>query len=190
MISQLLEATSDSPSRARQAEGLAEDAVEGCEAQAARDSPADSGLSGRVLVVDDEPAMRSLLAAAVRGRGLECDLAANATDAIARIEQQAYDVIVVDVMLPDFSGLKVIAAIGNGSRATGVIVITGYGDVKTATEALRAQADDYLLKPFKISEFLASLERSLERRKALRSRQMTQQQLTEQVAHLHILYRP
>ena len=184
MINQLQKATSDSPSRARQAEELAEDAVEACEAQAARDSSADSGLSGRVLVVDDEPAMRSLLAAAVRGRGLECDLAANATDAIARIEQQVYDIIVVDVMLPDFNGLEVVAAIGNGSRTTGVIVITGYGDVKTATEALRAQADDYLLKPFKVSEFLASLERSLGRQKALRSRQMTQQQLTEQVAQL------
>ena len=186
MTDRLQEVSSDTTSRDRQDQQLADDALEAYSAKAARHVSGEPGPPGRVLVVDDESAMRSLLAAAVRGKGLECDLAANATDAIARIEQQVYDVIVVDIMLPDFNGLELIAAIRNRTPATRVIVITGYGDVKTATEALRAHADDYLLKPFKVSEFLASLERSLGRQKALRSIEMTQQQLTEQVAHLQV----
>lgn len=178
------ETESDGVSRGRQNGQPAENAGGTGGERVVQDAMKEYRRSARVLVVDDDQGIRNLLVAAVRKAGLACDVACDGTEAMSWIERQVYDVVVVDVVLPDVSGLEIISAIRQRDSATRVVVITGHGDVKSAAEALRAQADDYILKPFKLAEFMASLERSLERQEAFRQVRLTQQQLTQQVAHL------
>jgi len=140
----------------------------------------------RILVVDDDPIIRDLLAVVLHEAGLAYDVAASGTEAIALIGRQAYDVAVVDMVMPDLHGLEVIRAIRRRSAATRVIVLTGSDDVESVGEGTPLRADHYLLKPFEVEEFLASVERLLARQEALRDTRLTheREQLARQLAHL------
>ncbi|MBM3335702.1 response regulator [Candidatus Sumerlaeota bacterium] len=163
---------------------LSEGAVGTIEPRAAGRVLKEAERPTRVLVVDDDKEIRDLLSAAIRKSRLACDEAGDATEAMSRIGRETYDVVVLDLVLPDLNGLEMVSAIRRRSDATRIIVMTGYGDVESAAEALRAQADDYILKPFKIAEFMASLKQALERQEASRQERLTHQQLAQQVADL------
>jgi len=110
-----------------------------------------------VLVVDDEPALRQILAAAVSKAGYSVDQASNVAEATAKLARGDVDVSLCDIKMPDGSGIDLV----RNSRAAGIettfIMVTGFASVETAVEALRAGASDYITKPVRYEEVVHRL---------------------------------
>lgn len=121
----------------------------------------------RVLVVDDEPAQRELLAGFLAKHGYEVVTAADGRSAVARFEQEPFDVVLLDQKMPDLSGLEVLAQVRRRSPETGVLMMTAYGTIETAVQAIKAGAADYLQKPLQLDELLHRLRQACERRQLL-----------------------
>ena len=114
-----------------------------------------------VLVIDDEPAVRQILAAAVRKAGYTVDTAATATEAASKLVRGDADVALCDIHLPDGNGLELVRSMKESGSDTQFMMVTAFASVETAVEALKAGAADYIIKPANIEELLhklASLE--------------------------------
>jgi two-component system response regulator AtoC len=121
----------------------------------------------RVLVVDDEENLRLVLRTYLKREGYEVEVASTGDEALALVERFGPDVILTDVRMPRMGGLDLLATLkAKGIDAT-VIVMSAYGNVDLALEAMKAGAYDYLQKPFKTEEVLLVL-RKAEEREALR----------------------
>lgn len=112
----------------------------------------------RVLLVDDEPAIREMLCEYLRGRGLDVHEAPDAETAVARLDRERPDVVITDLKLPGNDGISVIRAATNWSVPA--VMMTGYATVESAIEAHAAGARGYLLKPFRLRDLYAALERA------------------------------
>jgi len=118
----------------------------------------------RLLVIEDDPALQRTLAAALREEGYAVDVASDGADGLFKAQQNTYDAILLDVMLPKLDGWGVLAALRPACRAP-VLMLTARDAVPDRIKGLNAGADDYLTKPFDIDELLARL-RALIRRSA------------------------
>ena len=118
----------------------------------------------RLLVIEDDPALQRTLAAALREESYAVDVASDGVDGLFKAQQNTYDAILLDVMLPKLDGWGVLAALRPVSR-TPVLMLTARDAVPDRIKGLNAGADDYLTKPFDIDELLARL-RALIRRSA------------------------
>lgn len=116
----------------------------------------------RLLVIEDDPALQRTLAAALREEGYAVDVASDGADGLFKAQQNTYDAILLDVMLPELDGWGVLAALRPACR-TPVLMLTARDAVPDRIKGLNAGADDYLTKPFDIDELLARL-RALIRR--------------------------
>src|SRR5581483_1083228 len=101
----------------------------------------------RVLVVDDEPPMRAALEANFRLHGWQVEAAESVTDGLAKFRRLRPPLVVTDIRMPDGDGLAVLRDVRTLAPRTGVILLTAYGNVSEAVEAMRSGACDYLLKP-------------------------------------------
>jgi len=109
----------------------------------------------RVLLVEDQPTLASLLQQGLREERIAADVAATGADGVWMATEQPYDVLVLDVMLPDIDGLEVCRRIRAVDDRTPVLMLTALGAVTDRVAGLDAGADDYLLKPFAFDELLA-----------------------------------
>jgi DNA-binding NtrC family response regulator len=114
-----------------------------------------------ILVVDDEPDMRDALTAALRREGLCVSTAANGVEALEKVQGQAFDVIITDVRMPRMGGLALLQELKRTSAAIPVVMMTGYGRIEDAVEAMKAGAFDYLLKPFSLEDLKAVVTKAL-----------------------------
>ncbi len=122
-------------------------------------------MKASVLVVDDEATFRVLAEEALVSDGFEVRTAGTLKQARAEIESSAPDVLILDRRMPDGDGIDFLKALRAGDPpATVVIVITAYGDVENAVEALRAGAWDYLTKPMQLTDLIIKLRKVLEAR--------------------------
>lgn len=115
----------------------------------------------RILIVDDEPLIREALCQFL-SETYQCALAASAEEALAKIEEEKFGVVISDINMPGMSGLEMISQIPAKSPFTSVIVITGQQVVDDAIQALRAGAFDYILKPFELLQVQAAVRRAAE----------------------------
>jgi len=122
----------------------------------------------QVLVVDDDDSVRRLMVQALsRRHELQLDEADSKAAALVMVERSRYDLVLTDIRMEEpTTGLDLLRAIKERSPSTAVILITGYGVLGTAIDAIRDGADDYLLKPLSLAELDASVARALERRAA------------------------
>jgi DNA-binding NtrC family response regulator len=120
-------------------------------------------VTGRVLVVDDEVAARTTLADMLRDGGYEVEMAADAFKALGKYETFAPRVVVTDLQMPGMDGLELVRRIRAGKDPAAVIVMTAFGAVQSAVDAMHAGAADYLTKPFELEALVALLERAFER---------------------------
>lgn len=120
----------------------------------------------RVLVVDDEPSISQLLSMALRYDGWQVEVAANGAEAVSRATEFGPDVMVLDIMLPDFDGMQVLSRLRAGGDLVPVLFLTALGSVDDRVKGLTAGGDDYMVKPFSIEELIARL-RALVRRSRL-----------------------
>lgn len=128
----------------------------------------------RILIVDDEPSVRTTLAVLLRRRGFEVEEAASGHEASERMEEGGFDLVLTELYIENQpEGIALLEQIRSKGAATEVIVLTGQGSIQAAAEATRKGAYKYLTKPFDPDILLLSVERALERK-----------QLRNQVRHL------
>ena len=118
-----------------------------------------------LLLVEDEVALRLAVAEQLADRGYSVEQAESGEAALARLAEFAFDVIVTDLRLPGIDGSAVVEAAVARYPDIIAIVVTGYGTVKDAVEAIKRGAADFVNKPFQIDELLHSLDSALERRR-------------------------
>jgi DNA-binding NtrC family response regulator len=134
---------------------------------------------GHLLFVDDEPALRTLMAERLGERGFEVVQADSGEKALQLLEQFAFDVVVTDLRMPGIDGSRVIqAAIERYPGIVG-IVITGYGTVRDAVDAIKRGAADFVAKPFQFDELMHVLQKALEQRRLTSENAYLRSQLEE-----------
>jgi DNA-binding response OmpR family regulator len=119
------------------------------------------GEGSRILVVDDEEIIHVSLGRILGRRGHRVDAVLEANRALERLASEAYDLVITDLMMPGMDGIELMMKMQEAGLETPVLMITGYPTIKTAVEALRLGAVDYLAKPFTRSELLGPVNRAL-----------------------------
>lgn len=114
-----------------------------------------------ILVVDDEPNMRNALFEALTRQGHAVDLAENGQEAVEKFNSHPFDLVITDVRMPRMDGMDVLKEIKKSSPAVPVVVVSGYGTVETAVEAMREGAYDYIMKPFSLDMIEQTVQRAL-----------------------------
>src|SRR5215469_1274530 len=128
----------------------------------------------RVLVVDDEPSLAELLASVLRYEGWEIKTAGDGTSAVSTARDFRPDAVVLDVMLPDFSGFEVLHRLRAELPHVAVLFLTARDSVEDRVAGITAGGDDYVTKPFSLEEVLARLRGLLRRAGITRSRSDTE----------------
>ncbi|HVP66986.1 MAG TPA: sigma-54 dependent transcriptional regulator [Anaeromyxobacteraceae bacterium] len=123
--------------------------------------------AGRILVVDDQRNMRVTTAIVLRQAGYDVTEAADGESALQRIAAEPFDVVLTDLRMGELGGMEVLRSAIELSPSVQVIVMTAYGSIESAVEAMRRGAYDYISKPFKEEELRLRVERAVEKRRLL-----------------------
>jgi DNA-binding NtrC family response regulator len=124
----------------------------------------------KVLIVDDEERFRITLKKLLTANGLDTNAVGSGMEAIEELQQQPYDVILLDVKMPGMSGIEALAELKKINRDVEVIILTGHASVDVAVEIMRLGGYEYLLKPCPMDELLAKIESAYERKVAREER--------------------
>ncbi|HEV8702166.1 MAG TPA: sigma-54 dependent transcriptional regulator [Candidatus Polarisedimenticolia bacterium] len=125
------------------------------------------GEAARVLVIDDEPIIREVLQDILAREGYLTTLAPDAETGLQVLDQQEYDLVILDLMLPGLGGFEALREIKRRDPDGIVVMITAYGSVESAVQGMRMGAHDYLVKPFKNEDVLRTLSTGLRHRRLL-----------------------
>src|SRR5512143_1228802 len=115
-----------------------------------------------VLVVDDEEPFRRLLKKELTRKGYAVEVAPDGSEALRLLHEKAFDVILLDVVMPGIDGISLMKKLKEDSGAPAIIVLTGKATVETAVEAMKNGAYDYLTKPYKLDELVIVIDRAYE----------------------------
>lgn len=117
----------------------------------------------RVLVVEDERRLRDLLADIVRDMGFAASVAGTGEEALSTLGREPHDIVLLDLHLPLMDGMELFERVRRQWPATQVIVLTAYGDLESARQAIRLDVVDFLSKPFHLSDVEVALDRARKR---------------------------
>jgi len=131
----------------------------------------------RLLVIDDEENMRHMLTALLKRYGYRIDTASDGTEGMRMIEKTYYDFILCDLKMPNMGGLEFLKSAGEKISSTTVIMMSAYGTIDTALEAMKSGAYDYISKPFKTDEVHLALRKAEERERLKRENRLLRQQI-------------
>ena len=118
----------------------------------------------KILVVDDEPGMRTFLEIILRKEGYSVETAADGMKALDNINNNVFDLAILDILMPVMNGIEVLKRIIEKSPETTVIIITAFASHETAIEAMKLGAYDYITKPFKIDEIKLVIKKALDKK--------------------------
>ena len=118
----------------------------------------------RILVIDDEPAIRLVVAAPLRRAGYEVEMAGGGHEALARLARGDIALALCDMSMPDMDGIEVLRQARAAGRDASFVMMTAFSAIETAVEALQAGASDYLVKPVRSAELLHKLAQIAELR--------------------------
>ncbi len=120
-------------------------------------------MESRILVVDDEKEIRGFLSKAfTRLGGFQVDLAESGEEALQKIEEQPFDLVLTDLKMPKMDGLQLISEIGKTKPETLTMIMTGHGTIDSALEAMKRGASDYLMKPLNLDELIIRIRKVLD----------------------------
>lgn len=136
-----------------------------------------------LLFVDDEEVICKTFARELGIEGFTVTVAADGGEAVKLLAHTAFDLVITDLMMPEVDGFGVLKAVKKTAPQTSVIILTGYGDMRSAIDALRLGADDFTLKPCEIEELLFRIRRCLEKRSLLQKLAEQNRQLEEEITH-------
>lgn len=121
-------------------------------------------MTPKVLLVDDEERFRTTLGKMLRAQGLEVTALGSGREALEELGKKAYDVMVLDVRMPDLDGIAALTEIKKIAPQIEVIILTGHASMDAAVEIIRLGGYDYLLKPCPVEDLLAKIESAYERK--------------------------
>jgi DNA-binding NtrC family response regulator len=128
------------------------------------EKPPEAG-KGRILVIDDEADIREGLETLLTLEGYGVDLAQNAAEGLRALDSKGYDLVLLDLMMPDRSGMEVLREVRERDTETPIFLITAYGSVEAAVEALKSGANDYFSKPWDNEKLLIEIDRMISGRR-------------------------
>jgi putative nucleotidyltransferase with HDIG domain len=135
----------------------------------------------RVLVVDDEAHVRSMIGSTLERQGYEVQLSSNGREALEQLELNAYDLVLTDIVMQDVNGITLLERIHAQHPNLPVVMVTAIHDISVAIDSMRRGAYDYLLKPFEREHLMSTVQRALNHRLALEETQNYQQSLEQMV---------
>jgi putative two-component system response regulator len=119
----------------------------------------------KILLVDDEEALRSILSVGLGARGYVCDEAENGDQALKKLEKRSSDLVIMDINMPGKTGTEVLPEITHKYPETAVIMASGITDPKVIAKCIQDGAQDYISKPFRFEQVLASVSGTLDKRR-------------------------
>ena len=117
-----------------------------------------------VLVIDDESVICDACEMVLSEKGHTVTKSTNGTDGLRAIRQQAYDIVLLDMKLPDMDGMQILKTVLEEKPGLCIIVMTGYSSISNAVEAIKQGASDYLAKPFTAEQLLGVVQQILEKK--------------------------
>ena len=121
----------------------------------------------KILVVDDDDLSRGYLSEALQRNGYSVDNASDGQEAVGLTDKQNYDMIFLDMRMPRMGGMKVLERVKKTSKETTIVIMTAYGSIESAVEAMQKGAYDYIIKPFSVDNIELLLKRVQERQKLI-----------------------
>ncbi len=131
----------------------------------------------RVLIIDDDETVRDVLQSFLAGKGFEVTLAVDGQSGIDYIKNSSFDIILTDLIMPGISGIEILKEISTLNIKTPVLVITAFGTVQTAVEAMKLGAFEYVTKPFNLDEIMIVINKALNLSKLQKENLMLKMQL-------------
>ena len=124
----------------------------------------DNG-DAQILIVDDEERMRNLLQKVLAKQGFSVQTSPNGIDALEKVDKNTFDVIIADIRMPEMNGINLLRAVKKSRPGIYVIIMTAFGSIDSAVEAMKKGAYHYITKPFKMSEISITLRKALEEKR-------------------------
>lgn len=134
-------------------------------------------MSDKILIVDDDPLMRKMLSAALKGSGYDVTAVEDANKALQIIDVKPIDLALLDIVMPDFDGLELQQLLKKKREDLIFIMMTGFPKIETSVQAIKGGAYDYITKPFSIDEVRFSIKKALEYRNTLKENSQLKKQL-------------
>lgn len=136
-------------------------------------------MTGRILIVDDEPVVIKSCERILTPEGFTVDTATNGKDAMSRLSSNNYDLVITDLKMPGMDGIELVRWIRNSKPGTGVVIITGYPSQESIKEALGLRILDYLPKPFSPSLLLDVAQKAMEYKKLGEAQEQKEEEAEE-----------
>jgi DNA-binding NtrC family response regulator len=115
----------------------------------------------KILVVDDEDALRTVLSNELTSEGYDVSTASDGDEAISTIQKSLYDLVLLDIKMPRLNGFEVLKFVKEKHPKTKVVMLTGFADLKNAIESKKLGAEDFVSKPYDLVDLLTTIERVL-----------------------------
>jgi len=134
----------------------------------------------KILIVDDDTIILNLLSEFFQREGYQNEVAKNGTEALRKFNEKDFDFVFIDLKLPDMDGLDVLKKVKMIDDQVSAVIISGYGTIETAVEAMKIGADDYLLKPFRsLNELTLAVNKLIEKRELRDENRYLREQLEQ-----------
>src|SRR5262245_43414759 len=133
-----------------------------------KSTPFMKTLSGSILVADDDADIRDILSETLNSLGSRVVTAANGRECLDKLEKEAPELVLLDIEMPGKNGLEVLKELRQKGRDTTAIMITAYGTIERAVEAMKEGAFDFVTKPFDLDHIALVVEKALERERLKR----------------------
>lgn len=138
-------------------------------------------MAEKILIIDDEPDMLKLLSMILREKTLyEVTTTNNPVEAIELVKRGGFDLVISDLKMPGFDGIEIIDAVKRVDEDIPVIIITAYGTLESASEAMQKGGFDFITKPFRKEQILFTIDKALKWLKVQRENRMLKDQLKKQ----------
>jgi two-component system response regulator PilR (NtrC family) len=137
-------------------------------------------MADRILIIDDDRILRESLSMVLSKRGFECEMAGSGEEGLQRILDSSFDVVLCDLELPDMNGMEVIERATALNPRLAFIIITAYGTMETAIEALRKGASDYMLKPLNFEDVVLKVRKLIEHKNLILENQALRREIHTQ----------
>ncbi|MEN8191454.1 MAG: sigma-54 dependent transcriptional regulator [Bacteroidota bacterium] len=144
-------------------------------------------MSMQILIVDDEKTLRDSLQLILNEEGYQTKTSSDGIEALELIKNQSFDIVITDIKMPNLDGMELLNQANKISPDTFFIVMTAYASVKTAIEALRQGAYDYLIKPVEFDELLVRLKKLLNYRKLSQENKSLRQHISSSAGYQNII---
>lgn len=144
-------------------------------------------MSAKILIVDDEKPIRDSLKIVLEEEGFSIEVAGDGEEGLQKIQETAFDVVITDIKMPKFDGIQLLESASKISPETFFIIMTAYASVKTAIDALRHGAYDYLIKPVELDDVIIRVKRLLDYKKLATENKMLRQRISQEADYTNLI---